>query len=185
MKSIREIPESQRNIVLIGFMGVGKTTIGQLVAQKLNRDFVDVDQEIEKNHNMTIPEMFQQKGEAFFRQAEKEYIVDLCEHTERKIVSLGGGAFKQEEIKRSCLKHCTVLYLDVSWDKWKERLDMLIEHRPVLHNRTMDEIKELFEERRDMYADHHVRVDTDDLAPEKVADHIVATLKLGEDVSTS
>ncbi|MGG5831629.1 shikimate kinase, partial [Bacillus pumilus] len=67
MKINREIPVRQRNIVLIGFMGVGKTTIGQLVAKKLYRDFIDVDQEIEKKYNMTIPEMFQQKGEAFFR----------------------------------------------------------------------------------------------------------------------
>ncbi|MDM5296893.1 shikimate kinase [Bacillus pumilus] len=179
MKNIKEIPVRQRNIVLIGFMGVGKTTIGQLVANKLSRDFIDVDQEIEKKYNMTIPEMFQQKGEAFFRQAEKDYIVHLCEHTQSKIVSLGGGAFKQEEIKRACLQHCTVLFLDISWENWKQRLDELIENRPVLHNRTIDEMKDLFEERREMYAFHHTRVDTDHLEAEEVADDIVDALKLG------
>ncbi|MCW6699844.1 MULTISPECIES: shikimate kinase [unclassified Bacillus (in: firmicutes)] len=182
MKINREIPVRQRNIVLIGFMGVGKTTIGQMVAKKLYRDFIDVDQEIEKKYNMTIPEMFQQKGEAFFRQAEKDYIVDLCEHTQLKIVSLGGGAFKQEEIKRACLKHCTVLFLDLSWENWKQRLDILIENRPVLHNRTLDEMKELFEERREMYALHNSRVETDHLEAEEVANYIVDTLKLGWDL---
>lgn len=122
------------------------------------------------------------KGEAFFRQAEKDYIVDLCEHTQLKIVSLGGGAFKQEEIKRACLKHCTVLFLDLSWENWKQRLDILIENRPVLHNRSLDEMKELFEERREIYSLHNSRVETDHLEAEEVANYIVDTLKLGWDL---
>lgn len=65
MNAKRAIPVRERNIVLIGFMGVGKTTIGQLVAKKLYRDFIDIDQEIEKDFNMSIPEMFEEKGEDF------------------------------------------------------------------------------------------------------------------------
>ncbi|MCG0056976.1 shikimate kinase AroK, partial [Escherichia coli] len=83
--------------------GVGKTTIGQLVAKKLYRDFIDIDQQIEKDFNMSIPEIFEKKGEDFFRKTEKEYILDICHHKRFKIVSLGGGSFKQEEIRNCCL----------------------------------------------------------------------------------
>ncbi len=90
-----------KNIVLIGFMGVGKTTIGQLLSKKLDRDFIDIDQQIENDFQMTIPEMFKQKGEAFFRQTEREYIFQMCEHTMGSIVSLGEALSNRRTSERS------------------------------------------------------------------------------------
>lgn len=84
----------ERNIVLIGFMGVGKIIIGQLVVKKLYRDFIDIDLQIEKDFNMFIFEMFEKKGEVFFRQIEKDYILDICCNMKFKIVLFGGGLFK-------------------------------------------------------------------------------------------
>ncbi|MCY8882550.1 shikimate kinase [Bacillus spizizenii] len=182
MNAKRAIPVRERNIVLIGFMGVGKTTIGQLVAKKLYRDFIDIDQEIERDFNMSIPEMFEEKGEDFFRKTEKEYILDICRHKRFKIVSLGGGSFKQEEIRKCCLENCLVLHLDLSWENWKQRADLLIESRPVLHNRSMDEMEQLFNERKVIYDKHNSKVATDNLSPEEVADYIVETLKIGWDL---
>lgn len=112
MGAYSNIPLRERNIVLIGFMGVGKTTIGQLVAKKLYRDFIDVDQEIEKRHHMSIPDIFEQMGENYFRKIERELIVDLCTNTRLKIISLGGGAYLQEEVRNVCLSHCIVFFLD-------------------------------------------------------------------------
>ncbi|MEC1260177.1 shikimate kinase [Bacillus swezeyi] len=185
MNAKRAIPVREKNIVLIGFMGVGKTTIGKLVAEKLYRDFIDIDQEIERDFQMSIPEMFTQKGEAFFRKTEKEYIVHMCEHTKGKIVSLGGGSFQQEEIRKKCLEHCFVIFLDLTWENWKERIDLLLENRPILHNRSIEQVKQLFNERKSIYALHHLRVETDNLSAEEVADCIVDALNPGGELYQS
>ena len=173
----RSTPVGEKNIVLIGFMGVGKTTIGKLAAKKLCRDFIDIDQEIEKDLQMSIPEMFKQKGEAFFQKTEKEYIVQMCEHKKSKVVSLGGGSFLQEDIRKKCLEHCFVIFLDLTWENWKQRIDLLLENRPILHNRSIEQVKQLFNERKSIYAFHHLRIETDNLSAEEVADCIADKLK--------
>src|SRR4051794_27868634 len=104
----REIPIRERNIVLIGFMGVGKTTIGQLVAKKLYRDFMDIDHEIEKSQKMPISQIFKELGEEQFRKIERDFIANTCSNTRLKIISLGGGAYMQEEVRRVCLEKCIV-----------------------------------------------------------------------------
>lgn len=177
--SRQHIPVRAKNIVLIGFMGVGKTTIGKMVADKLYRDFIDVDIEIERRYNKTIPEIFAQHGEGYFREIERNTVIDICDNKQCNIVSLGGGAFKQEAIREKCLDSCLVLFLDLSWDRWKERMDLLIENRPVLHNKSVDEVQQIFDERQAIYAEHNARVTTDNLNPEEVADYIVEILKLG------
>lgn len=88
------------------------------------------------------------------------------------------GSFQQEDIRKKCLESCIVIFLDVSWENWKQRLDLLIENRPVLHNRTIDEMEQLFNERRSIYALHHSRVETDNREPEEVAEDIVDMLKV-------
>lgn len=177
------IPLRERNIILIGFMGAGKTTIGQLVAKKLYRDFIDVDAEIERRQGMSIPEIFAQKGEAYFRKVERELIVDLCTNTRLKILSLGGGAYLQEEVRRACLAHGIVFFLDLSWDYWKEeRLPLIVDSRPVLKNKTLEEVEQLFFQRQSAYALHHSRVVINELEAEQAADQIVESIKWMWDV---
>ncbi|ASS89078.1 MULTISPECIES: shikimate kinase [Aeribacillus] len=178
MKEHVEIPLREKNIVLIGFMGVGKTTIGQLVAKKLYRDFIDVDQEIEKKQNMPISLIFQKFGEDYFRKIEKEYIVDICTNTRLKVVSLGGGAYLQEEVRNACLSNCIVFLLDLSWDSWKDRMPLLVENRPLLKEKSMEEIEKLFIKRQNAYSLHNSKVSTNNLDPETVADEIVNSVKL-------
>lgn len=175
----REIPLKEQNIVLIGFMGVGKTTIGSHLARKLYRDFVDIDQEIEREYNMPTTEIFKTYGEKRFREIEKEHILKLCSNTRLKIISVGGGAFLQEEVKQACLASSIVFFLDLNWDSWKDRLKMLIDTRPNLQNKTLGEIEDLFRSRQDIYAVNHSKIDTDQLDAEEVADYIIQTLNLG------
>ncbi|NBJ69647.1 MULTISPECIES: shikimate kinase [Clostridia] len=176
-----EIPLRQKSIVLIGFMGVGKTSIGKAVAAKLYRDFIDADQVIEEAFGMATTEIFQTYGEQVFRKKEKEIIHELCKQ-KLKIISLGGGAFLQEEIRSICLQKCIVFYLDLSWDSWKDRISLLIDSRPVLQGKNLTEIKQLFLERKAIYQTHHSTVQTDALMIEEVAEYIVEALKTAWDI---
>lgn len=170
-----------QSIVFIGFMGVGKTTIGQKVARKLYRDFIDIDQEIEKEFSMPTTEIFKKFGEKAFREKEKSVIENLSQQ-QLKIISVGGGAFLQEDIRNICLSNCIVFYLDLSWEYWKERIGLLIDSRPVLQSRSLEEIEELFYTRQEIYSYHHSKVNTNDLDVDEVADFIVDSLKVAWDI---
>jgi shikimate kinase len=158
-------------------MGVGKTTIGQLAVKKLDWEFIDIDQEIEKRHHMSIPAMFEQKGEDYFRKVERERIVDVCTKERQKVLSFGGGAYLQEEVRNVCLSHGIVVFLDLSWENWKERLPSIVHDRPLLKNKTLEEIKQLFEQRKQTYSQHHYHVATDGLDPETVATRILELIR--------
>lgn len=166
----------EKSIVFIGFMGVGKTTIGELVAKKLYRNFVDIDKEIEKEYNMPTSEIFKTVGEKVFREKEKS-IISHFSNQRLKIISVGGGAFLQEEIRKICLSNCIVFFLDLSWESWKERISLIVDSRPILQGRTLDEIEDLFYNRQEIYSIHHSKVETDNLDIESVADFIVDSLK--------
>lgn len=171
----------EKSIVFIGFMGAGKTTVGQIVAQKLYRTFIDIDQEIEKEYGMPTSEIFKKIGEKPFREKEKALISNYCQQ-KLKVISVGGGAFLQKEIRDICLENSIVFYLDVSWSSWKERLNILIDSRPVLQGKSLEEIEELFNKRQDTYSLHNSKFKTDNLQVEEVADYIIESLKLAWDI---
>ncbi len=165
----------EKSIVFIGFMGAGKTTIGKMVAAKLNREFIDVDEEIEKEYKMPVSQIFKEFGEKAFRDREKSLITKLCKQR-NMVISLGGGAFLREEIREGCLSSCIVIFLEVSFEQWKERVSSLIESRPVLQGKTLEEMEDLFNNRQKIYAKHHIKIVADNLAPDEIADLIISKL---------
>ncbi|OIK11809.1 shikimate kinase [Bacillus sp. MUM 13] len=162
------IPAGVKNIVLIGFMGAGKTTAGKKLAEMLHRHFIDIDEEIEKEFQMPASEIFCKFGEKTFREKEKEMIRRFSQK-EMYIISVGGGAFLQKEIREMCLAHCTVIFIEMSWDFWKERIPLIIGTRPVLQDKTMEQIRELFIARQEIYIHHHLKISADTLNPEETA----------------
>lgn len=178
----QEIPVREKNIVFIGFMGVGKTTIGRIVAKKLYRDFIDIDEEINQLTGLTPTDIFKLYGEEKFRQIERETIVRVCTSSRLKVIALGGGAYMQEEVRRVCLENCLVLFIDLSWDSWKHRLPLILDSRPVLQNKTLDEIERLFWKRKNAYSLHNSRIPTDNRDPEQISDQIVESIKTVWDI---
>lgn len=171
------VPTENINLILTGFMGVGKTTIGVELAARLGREFIDIDQEIERRHGMPVTEIFRTMGEREFRQMEKDLIVDLCRNARSKVISLGGGAFMQEDVRNACLSTSLVFHLHLSWEAWKTRLLHIMDSRPVLHGKSMEEIEALFRLRGETYALSHWTVETDDATPEEAADRILRILE--------
>lgn len=162
-----------RPIILVGFMGVGKTTVGTLLAERLDRPLKDSDQEIEKRMRMTIPDIFAKYGEPRFREVEREVVAELCRRKKPAVISLGGGAFVQEQTRRICLECGTVVHLEMSWPRWLQRMEQLKSTRPLLQSKTLEEIRELFETRSAVYRMAHHTVMTEGLDAGAIADRII------------
>ena len=162
-------------------MGVGKTTVGKMLAHKLYRNFIDIDVEIEREFSMPIPEIFEAYGEKAFREKEKELILKFsCQPL--NIISVGGGAFLQKEIREICMAHCVVLFLDITWECWKERIHILADSRPLLKGRSLEDIERLFYERQLIYSLNHSKLQVDNFKADEAAEYIADALKLSWEI---
>ncbi len=144
-------------IALVGMMGVGKTTIGRRLAQRLSLPFVDADHEIVDAAAMTIAEIFEKYGEDHFRDGERRVIARLLDG-QQKVISTGGGAFINDETRALMLDRALVVWLDADLQTLIERTARKSD-RPLLLNGNPAEILEnLIIERKPIYQQAHVRV---------------------------
>ena len=111
----------KKNLVLLGMMGVGKSTLGKIVAKKLNLKFVDTDLNIEKKWSMKIWEIFQNMGENFFRIEEEKEVLE-CLKRNKTVLALGGGAFMNKNIRNSILKNSLSFWLDLNLETITKRV---------------------------------------------------------------
>jgi shikimate kinase len=167
----------EKSIIFIGFMGAGKTTVGKALAEKLKCRFIDSDDVIEQEFGMPASEIFKIHGEKVFRDKEKSVITDLCAQQDL-VISLGGGAFLQEEIRKACLSSSIVIYLDLSFESWKERVNLIIDSRPVLQGKTLEEMKQLYDRRQEIYSYNHLKINVDQKSPEEIAEQIMKEVGL-------
>ena len=163
----------KKNLVLLGMMAVGKTTLGKIVAKKQKLEFIDIDENIEKKNSMKITEIFDKRGEAFFRtEEEKEVLKSLKK--KNCIIALGGGAFINEEIREDVLKNAISVWLDVGIRTLNERVKWN-RKRPLLKKDGNEKIlKELYDERKKIYKLANHKIICDKLNKEKLAKKIIA-----------
>ena len=166
----------KKNIILIGFMGTGKTSIGKILASKLGCAFIDLDHKIEADSNMTIPQIFATYGEAHFRNLEKQAVKEV---TERRgiVIATGGGTIKDAENMRLLKNSGVVICLTADIDEILFRTENKGD-RPVLDAKDKAQgdrraaIEKLLEERREFYDQADYKIDTTDWSPLQITGDI-------------
>ena len=148
-----------RPLVLVGMMGVGKTSVGRKLSALLHMPFVDADEEIETAAQMSIPEIFATYGEAYFRDGERRVIARLIDGPgTRKVIATGGGAFVNPDTRRLILDKAIAVWLDSEVDTLLERVGRK-DNRPLLKQGDPREIlTRLRSEREGFYAEAPIHV---------------------------
>jgi shikimate kinase len=169
------LPRPEVPIVLVGLMGVGKSTVGRRLARRLGLAFVDSDEEIERAAVHTIPEIFDRFGEASFRDGERRVLRRLIEGGP-KVVATGGGAFMDDETRALILERCLAVWLEADVETLAARVRRR-GHRPLLAGKDPRALlRDLAEVRNPIYAQAHLRVLSDSGPHERTVDRIVEAM---------
>lgn len=163
----------QRTLWLVGMMGVGKSTVGPVLAEKLGLEFLDSDHEIERREGQSIPQIFEERGEPGFRLAEFSAIEELA--GKHAVVALGGGAIAETDMSKFLSSTGTVIYLKATPATLLERIGKNSD-RPLLAGLDAkcrgEVLEQLLRERSSAYETASVNIGTDGLNPEQVTQRI-------------
>ena len=161
-------------IVLVGFMGSGKSTVGKLLSERLRIPLIDTDAEVERRTGMSISEIFSEKGEKYFRELERNLIEKFLSSQEQLVISTGGGLpayFNNMELLN---RNAFTVYLEADFEVLWQRISE-DENRPLVAL-GKEKVKELFERRRPFYEMAKLKVKTDVNPPEVCVEKILSSL---------
>ena len=162
----------RKNLVLLGMMGVGKTTIGKIVARKQDMQFIDTDENIEEKCSMSISKIFKEKGEKFFRIEEQKEVLKSIKKS-NCVIALGGGAFINETIRNAILRNAISMWLDTDLKTLNKRIKWN-KKRPLLNKENnQKKIDEFYLERKNIYKLANHKIDCDNLNKENIAKKII------------
>ena len=162
----------RKKLVLLGMMGVGKTTLGKIVAKKIGLKFIDTDANIEKNCSMKISEIFKRKGEKFFRLEENKQVLKSLKES-NSVIALGGGAFINKTIRDNVLKSAVSIWLDVDLKDLNKRIKWN-NKRPLLNEENnLKKINKLYDERKSIYKLANHKINCNNLSKESIAKKII------------
>ena len=153
-------------------MGVGKSTIGKILAKKLSYNFIDIDKLIEAKEGSSINSIFKNKRESYFRKIENDITLGELKK-DNSVISLGGGAFINNAIRKSAKKMSLCFWLDVPLDKLIKRLNNS-KQRPLLFKKNINQtIKKIYFERKKIYNEANYRIRCNSLKSEEIANKIL------------
>ena len=162
----------KKNLVLTGMMGVGKSTVGKNLAQKLSYNFVDIDRTIESREGSSINLIFKNKSESYFRKLENEISLEKL-RKKNTVISLGGGAFLNKSIRREVKNTSVSFWLDVDVSEIIKRLKKT-KKRPLLYNKNLNvTVNKIYLERKKTYSEADYRIKCNFLGPDKIVDKIL------------
>ena len=162
----------KKNLVLTGMMGVGKSTVGKNLAQKLSYNFVDIDRTIESREGSTINLIFKNKSESYFRKLENEISLEKLKK-KNTVISLGGGAFLNKSIRREIKNTSVSFWLDVDVSELIKRLKKTKKRR-LLYNKNLNvTVNQIYLERKITYSEADYRIKCNFLGPDKIVDKIL------------
>ena len=165
-----------KNLVFLGMMGSGKSSIGTLVSQKLDVPFIDIDSLIEESVGMSITEIFEKKGEVYFRNIEEKITLKFLKKT-KNVISLGGGGFINTKIRKEILLNHLSFWLN--WDE-----SVLINRiknsrkRPLAFNSTDQEIRTIIKDRSKIYSNAQFKIDCNKLTKTEIVKKIIKIYEL-------
>ncbi len=162
---------SSKNIILTGFMGAGKSTVGKEIASILRREFNDTDKIIEKEQNRTISSIFREEGEDYFRLLEKLVVTDISRKSDL-VIATGGGTLLEKNNLELLTQTGTVFCLTANIDILISRMGNR-QSRPMVAEKNRTAILELYESRKDGYNKLPNQIDTSDISPQEAADTII------------
>lgn len=165
-----------KNIVLVGMMGAGKTTVGELLATKLNRELKDIDRVIEQEQKKSIIGIFTDDGEEVFRKLESETIEKFSNMSDL-IISTGGGALEKANNLSNLQKNGIIIYLKADIEELFKRVKNETQ-RPLLKEQDpLEVIKKLIKKREKFYLMADITIITDNKSPEKITEEIIKAIK--------
>ena len=163
--------KSVKNIVFLGMMGSGKTTIGSLVSKKLNLNFFDIDEYIEKKIGEKISKIFDKKGEKFFRDIEEKTTLEILKK-KNIVIALGGGAFINANIRREVLRNHISFWLKLD-DKTILKRIKKNSKRPIAHNLSTEKLIQLIKKRTEIYSKALYSVKCDNMSKNDIAKKVI------------
>jgi len=153
-------------------MGVGKSTVGKIVAKSQDLKFIDTDLNIEKKCSMKITEIFEKKGEDFFRLQEENEVLESLKKN-NCVIALGGGAFMNKNVRNIILENSLSIWLDLNLKTLSKRIKWN-KKRPLLHEKNAQKVmKKLYAERRDIYKLAHHKINCNNLTKGNIAKKII------------
>ena len=164
----------QKNIIIVGMTGVGKTTIGRVLSKETGIKFIDIDQEIEKITNLKIRDFFNIYGENEFRKLEEKSILKYLNHKEKFIISPGGGILTNQNIRNVIFQDSICIFLKANISSLISRLKKNLSNIPLLKKGNLEEnLKEMYTNRVKYYDESHITIDVNNIPVSKVISKII------------
>ena len=160
----------KKNIVLIGMMGSGKSTIGYLLSKTIDLKFIDIDKAIEKETSLKIHNIFEKKGEAYFRNLEEKITLKFLK-SKRKIISLGGGGFLNKNIRKETLINNLSFWLNWKSTTIIKRI-LGSRKRPLAFNSNENDLKKIIIERSKTYSEANFKINCESLNKNMIVNQI-------------